>query len=106
MGLQVQHRSFQRIFRIASFLNHFSSIVYISFEEFSSYKTSLEWGGPLNDLEQENPLITARRIDPRGWGLCLCLVAQLCLTFCNPIDCSLPGSSVHGDSPGENTEVG
>ena len=24
------------------------------------------------------------------------LVAQLCLTFCNPIDCSLPGSSVHG----------
>ena len=21
---------------------------------------------------------------------------QLCLTFCNPIDCSLPGSSVHG----------
>ena len=23
-------------------------------------------------------------------------VAQLCLTLCNPIDCSLPGSSVHG----------
>ena len=21
---------------------------------------------------------------------------QLCLTFCNPMDCSLPGSSVHG----------
>ena len=27
------------------------------------------------------------------------LVAQLCLTLCNPIDCSAPGSSVHGDSP-------
>ena len=41
-------------------------------------------------------------------GLCavLCLVTQLCLTLCNPIDCSLPGSSVHGDSPGKNTEVG
>ena len=23
-------------------------------------------------------------------------VAQSCLTLCNPIDCSLPGSSVHG----------
>ena len=27
------------------------------------------------------------------------LVAQLCLTFCDPMDCSLPGSSVYGDSP-------
>ena len=25
-----------------------------------------------------------------------CSVAQLCLTLCNPLDCSLPGSSVHG----------
>ena len=36
----------------------------------------------------------------------LCLVAQLCPTFCNPVDCSLPSSSVHGDSPGKNTGVG
>ena len=27
-----------------------------------------------------------------------CSVTQLCPTFCNPIDCSLPGSSVHGAS--------
>ena len=26
----------------------------------------------------------------------LCLVAQLRLTLCDPVDCSLPGSSVHG----------
>ena len=26
------------------------------------------------------------------------LVAQSCLTLCDPIDCSLPGSSVHGIS--------
>ena len=25
-----------------------------------------------------------------------CLVAQLCLTLCDPMDCDLPGSSVHG----------
>ena len=36
----------------------------------------------------------------------LCLVAQSCLTVCDPMDCSLPGSSVHGDSPGKNTGVG
>ena len=36
----------------------------------------------------------------------LCLVAQSCLTLCDPMDCHLPGSSVHGDSPGKNTGVG
>ena len=33
----------------------------------------------------------------------LCLVAQSCPTLCNPMDCSLSDSSVHRDSPGENT---
>ena len=28
--------------------------------------------------------------------VCVCLVAQLCLTLCDPKDCSLPGSSIHG----------
>ena len=36
----------------------------------------------------------------------LCLVTQLCPTLFNPMNCSPPGSSVHGDSPGKNTEVG
>ena len=36
----------------------------------------------------------------------LSLVTQSCLTLCDPMDCSLPGSSVHGDSPGKNTGVG
>ena len=31
---------------------------------------------------------------------------QSCPTLCHPMDCSLPGSSVHGDSPGKNTGVG
>ena len=26
----------------------------------------------------------------------VCLVTHLCLTLCDPMDCSLPGSSVHG----------
>ena len=33
----------------------------------------------------------------------LCLVTQLFLTLCDPMDCSQPGSSVHGGSPGKNT---
>ena len=36
----------------------------------------------------------------------LCLLAQSCPTLCNPVDCSPPGSSLHGDSPGQNTGVG
>ena len=34
------------------------------------------------------------------------LVAQSCPTLCDPMDCSPPGSSVHGDSPDKNTGVG
>ena len=31
---------------------------------------------------------------------------QLYPTLCSPMDCSPPSASVHGDSPGQNTEVG
>ena len=49
-----------------------------------------------------------------GWWLVLWhfawaivnLVVQSCPTFCNLMDYSLPGSSIHGDSPGKNTGVG
>ena len=34
------------------------------------------------------------------------LITQLCPTLCDSMDCSPPGSSVHGDSPGKNTGVG
>ena len=34
-----------------------------------------------------------------------CLVAQSCPNLCDLKDCSLPGSSVHGDSSGKNTGV-
>ena len=40
--------------------------------------------------------------------LCVCAssVAQSCLTPCNPMDYSPPGSSVHGIFPGKNTAEG
>ena len=31
---------------------------------------------------------------------------QSCLTLCDPMDSSSPGSSLHGNSPGKNTGVG
>ena len=41
--------------------------------------------------------------DVRNQGALLCLIS---LTLCDPMDYSLPGSSVHGASPGNNTGVG
>ena len=35
-----------------------------------------------------------------------CLVAQSCLTLCDPMDYTPPGSSVHGNSPGKDTGAG
>ena len=44
-----------------------------------------------------------------NWSINYMLWAMLsgsCLTLCSPMDCSPPGSSVQGDSPGKNTGVG
>ena len=38
--------------------------------------------------------------------VCVCFVAQSCPTLCDPMNCSPPGFSVQGDSPGKNTGVG
>ena len=38
-------------------------------------------------------------------ALYVCLVAQSCPTLCNPMDCNLPDTSVHGYSPSKNTGV-
>ena len=32
--------------------------------------------------------------------------AQPCLNLCDPVDCSPPGSSAHGDFPGKYTGLG
>ena len=42
------------------------------------------------------------KLEIQNWAMgyahqCVCvLLAQMCLTLCDPIDCSLPISSVHG----------
>ena len=52
---------------------------------------------------------TMQPLTVKGYGLSYhmrCLVAQLCLSLCDPIDYSSLGSSVHGDSPGKNIRMG
>ena len=40
-----------------------------------------------------------------SWNQDCVLVAQTCLTLYNLMDCSPPGSSIHGDSPGKSIGV-
>ena len=77
----------------------------------SIYKTeanTLPKGGGVTNWDYEiNKLIYIKQINEDL--LCstvLCLVAQSCLTLCDPMDCNSPGSSVHEDSPSKNTGVG
>ena len=57
------------------------------------------------ELAQERAI--GKHIDSKtGHPRFMCLVVQSCPTLCDPMDCSLPGSCVHGDSPGKNTGKG
>ena len=54
-------------------------------------------------------LVWVQHLESKGYIIQLDIdieVAQSCLTLCNPMECGLPGSSVHEDSPGKNTGVG
>ena len=48
-------------------------------------------------LPPEAIYLDLRRITDDLW-YCYCLVTKSSLTLCGPMDCSLPGSSVHGIS--------
>ena len=38
--------------------------------------------------------------------MCTQLLSHVWIVLCDPMDCSPPGSSVHGDSPGKTTGMG
>ena len=52
--------------------------------------------------------LTEKHIKPRKERqkcvCCCCLVGKSCPTYCNPMNCSLPGSSVHGTFQAEILE--
>ena len=63
---------------------------------------------PDGDCSQEikRHLLFGRKVRSKLCLSCysvLCLVTQSGLILCDPMDCSPPGFSVHGDSPGKNT---
>ena len=52
-------------------------------------------------------MMKVRHIFLNFYGACMCAkLLQLCLILCDPMDCSLPDSSVHGISPGNDAGVG
>ena len=63
-------------------------------------------------LQQQRKIHNLKKAERKGISnqhgkkYVLCLVTQLCPTLCGPMYCRPPGSSVHGDSSGQNTGVG
>ena len=69
--------------------------------EFQSQHQSFQWA-PRTDLLQNGPAgppcspRASQGSSPAPHVACVCSVAQSCPTLCDPMDCSPPGSSVHG----------
>ena len=59
----------------------------------------------LQILLREIPTAVKFLTGDRKQGGVLCLITQSSPTLWDPMDCSLQGSSVHGDSPGKNIGV-
>ena len=66
----------------------------------------------LNSTAQHNLSQRSKKKQGKATGsklfssIYICLVTQWCPTLFDHMDCSLQGSSVHGDSPGKNTGMG
>ena len=83
-------------------------------ESMELQRVGYDWGTELNDKIENsgNHLKSANLNIPiwcklecidgkcrtwlKSYVVCAWLVSQSCLTYCNPMNCSLPGSSVHG----------
>ena len=80
-------------------------------KEMATHSSTLAWKIPCTEEPCKLQSMGSQRVG-HDWATSLpftgvyctvlCLVAQLCLTLCDPMNCSPPGSSVHGDSPGLN----
>ena len=62
---------------------------------------------PRPKIEPMSPTLTERLVTTEPPGkFCLSVLGPSVVSNCRPMDCSPPGSSVHGNSPGKNTGVG
>ena len=53
-------------------------------------------GGMENKLSLRNLSLPSSQMNHQPVSECVTEVAQSCLTLCDPMDCSLPRSSIHG----------
>ena len=93
-------------------------------ESMELQRVGYDWGTELNDKIENsgNHLKSANLNIPiwcklecidgkcrtwlKSYVVCAWLVSQSCLTYCNPMNCSLPGSSVHGVFSSKDPRVG
>ena len=88
--------------------NHIISPILIKFLKRHPARKSLvaQWLGLCASIAGGLGLIPGQRIKILPGSACTHAQSlQSCPTFCDPIDCSPPGSSVHADSPCKNTGV-
>ena len=126
LEFQLQHHPSNEYSRLISFRIDWFDFLAVqgtlkSLLQRHSSKTSVLWCSAFFMAQLSHPYITTgKTIALTRWNFVskvmsllfnmlsrlLCLVAQSFLSLCNHMDCSPPGSLVHGDSPGKNTEVG
>ena len=80
----------------------------ITWTDFERALCSMKWVWPRNTSRVWSHSYVKSIKKQTHWNreCIVCRVSQSCPTLCNPMDCSPPGSSVHGDSPDKNTGVG
>ena len=81
---------------LITYCNNFPHYQPSSPEQYICYSSSLHWYAVIIQSPQFIYLVL--------YSLCFCLVAKLCPTLCNPVDCNPPDSSVHGISQARTLE--
>ena len=65
-------------------------------KQWKQWETSFSWAP--TSLQMVTSVVKLKdtcSLEEKLWQTCCVLAAQLCLILCNPLDCSLPESSVH-----------
>ena len=102
--LSTQQAMFMLVFSVLTLMMEIVACRAVLLREWSpDEQRQHPWGLVLETME--NQMLKPQRTPSQSVAV-LCLATQSCLTLCEPMDCSPPGSYVHGDSPAKNTGVG
>ena len=90
-----------KLFFSAKLLSHFSRVRLCATPQTTAHQAPRPWDSPgKNTGVGCHFLLQCMKVKSES------AVTQLCLTLSDPLDCSLPGSSVHGIFPGRSAGVG